>query len=148
MIITLMTIDDYDDVYALWIGTPGMGLNDVDDSREGIQKYLARNPRTCFVARAGDRLIGVILSGHDGRRGFIHHLAVAAPERRKGVGKGLVQAALTALCEEGIHKVAFVVFRKNQAGNEFWEKLGFEERQDLIYRNKPIGDVELKRMDT
>ncbi|MFY9505345.1 MAG: GNAT family N-acetyltransferase, partial [Caldicoprobacterales bacterium] len=73
MIIRRMTIDDYDQIYNLWLNTPGMGLNDIDDSRQGINKYLQRNPNTCFVAEKNTKLIGVIMSGHDGRRGYVHH---------------------------------------------------------------------------
>ena len=72
--IRVMTIDDYEKVYSLWMSCKNMGFNNLDDSREGIAKYLRRNPATCFVAECGDSIVGVILSGHDGRRGFIHHL--------------------------------------------------------------------------
>jgi len=142
-----MTIIDYDDVYKLWLCTPGVGLNNLDDSRQGIDKYLKRNPNTCFVARDSGKLTGVILSGHDGRRGYIYHAAVDLSHRNKGVGKKLVDAALNALQEEGINKVAFVVFKKNVTGNTFWEKLGFDERTDLVYRNKIISKSEMKRLD-
>lgn len=139
MIIRPMTIQDYDDVYSLWIQTPGVGLNSLDDSKEGIASYLKRNPRTCFVATEGSKVIGVILSSHDGRRGFIYHTAVAASERKKGIGNALVERAIEALRNEGIHKVALVVFTKNERGNGFWEKIGFERREDLVYRNKVIS---------
>jgi ribosomal protein S18 acetylase RimI-like enzyme len=142
-----MTIQDYDDVYSLWLHTPGMGLNNLDDSREGIDKYIKRNPTTCFVAIENGKIIGVILSGHDGRRGFIHHTAVEISERKKGIGKRLVERALRALKEEGINKVAFVVFKNNEGGNIFWEKIGFKERNDLIYRNKVISDKEMKKVN-
>ena len=142
-----MTIDDYDDVYCLWINTPGMGLNNLDDSRQGIDNFLKRNPNSCFVAMENAKLIGVILSGHDGRRGFIYHTAVDVSQRNNGVGRKLVEAALNALQEEGINKVAFVVFKKNEIGNAFWEKLGFGERTDLVYRNKGISKTEMIRLD-
>jgi ribosomal protein S18 acetylase RimI-like enzyme len=141
-----MTIDDYDEVYGLWTATPGMGLNNLDDTREGIGRYLARNPATCFVARDEGHLVGVILSGHDGRRGFIHHTAVKVSERKKGIGKALVGRAIEALKAEGITKVAFVVFRNNKDGNAFWAALGFEERTDLVYRNKTITELEMKKL--
>jgi N-acetylglutamate synthase len=147
MHIQTMTINDYDEVYNLWVNTPGMGLNNLDDSKEGIEKFLQRNPNTCFVARENGKLIGVILSGHDGRRAFIYHLAVEVSQRNKGVGRELVESALNALQDEGIHKVAFVVFKRNELGNAFWEKLGFNERTDLVYRNKVISRSEMKRMD-
>ncbi len=141
-----MTIRDYQDVHNLWLSTPGMGLNDLDDSREGIEKYLKRNPATCFIALKKGHVIGVILAGHDGRRGFIHHAAVAAEERKQGVGTSLLKAALVALRAENITKVALVVFKKNTIGNEFWEQRGFSVRDDLNYRNQAL--TELVRIDT
>jgi ribosomal protein S18 acetylase RimI-like enzyme len=138
MHIRLMTAADYPQVYALWRSTPGMGLNNLDDSAEGIARYLQRNPTTCFVAEEAGTLIGTILSGHDGRRAFIYHLAVAAPYRRQGIGKALVEAALEALRAEGIHKAALVVMADNAAGNAFWEQLGFTTRPDLVYRNREL----------
>ena len=91
-----MTISDYDQVYALWRNTPGMGLNTADDSREGIAAYLIRNPHTCFVAEAEQEITGAILAWHDGRRGFIYHLAVAIPQRGNGIGSALVERAMSA----------------------------------------------------
>lgn len=140
--IRLMKIEDYDSVYDLWIHTVGMGLNTTDDSKEGIEKYLLRNPNTCFVAEDNGDIVGVIMSGHDGRRGFIHHTTVKAEYREKGIGKKLVESAMTALEKEGIHKVALVAFEKNVLGNLFWEKLGFTVRDDLVYRNKNIHQLE------
>lgn len=141
-----MTIEDYDVVYDLWLHTPGMGLNTADDSREGIAAYLRRNPTTCFTAKEGDRLLGAILAGHDGRRGYISHTAVREDSQRQGVGTALVEAVLEALQAEGIRKVALVVFARNEKGNAFWEKLGFTGRDDLVYRNKALA--ELVRIDT
>lgn len=146
MEIRLMTPGDYDGVYALWLSTPGMGLNTTDDSRAGIKKYLARNPSTCFVAEEGGELVGVILSGHDGRRGYIHHTAVRESCRNRGIGGALVERAMDALAVEGIQKVALVVFGRNQIGNVFWERRGFTRREDLVYRNRAIGA--LTRIDT
>ena len=146
MTIRPMTIDDYDRVYALWMSCKNMGFNDVDDSREGIGRYLRRNPTTCFVAEIDGALAGVILAGHDGRRGFVHHMAVGEDYRRQGVGAALVERALSALRAEDISKVALLVFRYNEAGNAFWEKMGFALREDLNYRNRAL--VELIRIDT
>ena len=138
MTIRNMSAGDYDAVYALWINTPGMSLNEKDDSRRGIEKYLDRNPATCSVAEEEGLIRGVILSGHDGRRGYIHHTAVAALYRRRGIGKALLDAALGALRREGVHKAALVVFTDNAAGNAFWEKNGFVLRDELFYRNRVI----------
>lgn len=140
IMIRKMTTDDYDAVYSLWASTPGMGLNDVDDSREGIGKYLRRNPETCFVDEEDGRLVGAILSGHDGRRALIYHLAVREECQRRGIGGALLDEALRALRREGILKVALVVLERNGKGNFFWEKHGFSIRPDLIYRNRQIGE--------
>ena len=108
MEVRTMSIRDYEEVYRLWTDTPGMGLNSLDDSREGIARYLARNPRTCLVSIRAGRITGVILSGHDGRRGFIYHLAVTVAERGRGVGSALVREALCALAGEGITKACLL----------------------------------------
>ena len=142
----LMQISDYDSIYNLWINTPGMGLNSVDDSKEGIEKFLKRNPATCFVAEEDSKIVGVIMAGNDGRRGYIYHIAVLPEFRGKHIAKTLVENAMAALEKEGITKVALVVFEKNQNGNGFWEKIGFTVRNDLIYRNRTIAQME--RIDT
>lgn len=146
MNIRKMCLGDYEDVYNLWINTPGMGLNTTDDSKEGIEKYLKRNPTSCFVAEEDDKIIGVIMSGHDGRRGFIHHTTVHTDYRKRGIGNKLVEYAMAALEAEGIQKVALVAFTRNEIGNSFWESIGFSSREDLTYRNKNIHVLE--RIDT
>ena len=145
MTVRLMTMDDYEAVYALWLSCKGMGLNDVDDSREGVARFHERNPNTCFVAEERG-VVGAILSGHDGRRGFIYHTAVHPDARGQGIGTALVQHALSALKDCGISKVALVVFRRNEGGNAFWEKQGFTIRDDLAYRNLALRT--LVRQDT
>ena len=144
--IRVMNMEDYDKVYALWMSCKNMGFNNLDDSREGIEKYLKRNPLTCFIAEKGEAIAGVILSGHDGRRGFIHHMAVAEDHRRQGIASALLEHALSALKAEGINKVALLVFNRNEAGNAFWEAKGFTARTDVTYRNKALA--ELVRIDT
>ena len=119
----------------------GMGLNTIDDSREGIARYLKRNPNTCFVSEHDRTITGAILAGHDGRRGYIYHTAVNPAYRHQGIGTALVNAALHALANEGIIKVALVVFSRNDAGNAFWERLGFTARGDLTYRNKALRAI-------
>lgn len=136
----IMNIDDYEAAYALWIKC-GNGLNDKDDSREGIDKYLKRNPATSFVATVDGKVVGVILCGHDGRRGIIQHACVSPDCRRMGIGTELVNLALTALKEEGINKVLLVAFKKNEKGNAFWESQGFTIRDDLNYRNKALAEM-------
>ena len=146
MTVRKMTIEDYDRVYALWRSCRNMGFNHLDDSREGIGKYLRRKPSTSFVAEENGRIIGVILAGHDGRRGFIHHTCVHETHRKQGIAALLLQHALEALKAEGIHKVALLVFNRNEAGNGFWESQGFTARTDVTYRNKAL--TELIRIDT
>lgn len=146
MKIRTMSISDYADVYNLWLSCKGMGLNSLDDSRDGIEKFLKRNPDTCFVAEVDNRIVGSILAGNDGRRGYIYHTAVSPQYQQHGIGSTLVDTAIDALKKLGINKIALVVFDKNDNGNAFWEKQGFTERNDLIYRNKTINHF--KRIDT
>ena len=128
------------------MNSKNMGFNNLDDSREGIERLLRRNPNTSFVAMDGDTLAGVILAGQDGRRGYIYHMCVAEPYRRQGLGSELVNRCLAALKAEGINKVALLVFNRNEAGNAFWEAQGFTVRNDIAYRNKAL--TELVRIDT
>ena len=146
MEIRKMKIEDYEAVYQLWLSCKGMGLNTVDDSRDGIEKFLQRNPDTCFVAERDSKIVGVIMAGSDGRRGYIYHTAVSPDQRRQGIASKLVDAVMTAFKNTGITKVNLVVFERNADGNAFWEKSGFTVREDLVYRNKTIA--EMTRIDT
>ncbi len=146
MEIRKMVINDYSAVYELWMSCKGMGLNNIDDSKKGIETFLKRNPETCFVATEQGQIIGVIIAGHDGRRGYIYHTAVLPANRKKGIGKELVDTVTKALHDLGLIKVALVVFNRNEVGNAFWEKQGFTVRDDLIYRNKSLTEIE--RIDT
>lgn len=116
------------------------------DSHEGIDKYLKRNPNTSFVAVLDEKIVGVILCGHDGRRGIIQHACVSPDCRGMGIGKKLVDLALDALEKEGINKVLLVAFKKNESGNAFWKSQGFILRDDLKYRNKAL--TEMIRIDS
>jgi ribosomal protein S18 acetylase RimI-like enzyme len=139
MEIRVMTIEDYDSVYKLWSNTAGIGMRSLDDSREGISKFLLRNPTSNFVAVMNNEIVGVILSGHDGRRGYIYHALVTADFRGQGIGKALTEAVYAALKEEGINKIGLVVFKNNEIGNPFWKSQGWEQRTDLNYYNKSIN---------
>ena len=139
MELKLLSIEDYDKVYQLWTSTKGMGMRSLDDSFEGIEKFLKRNPTTNYIAIVENKIIGVILCGHDGRRGYIYHTSVNSDYRGKGIGKKLVNTVLEALKKEEINKVALVVFDSNDLGNKFWQALGFDKRDDLIYRNLTIN---------
>jgi ribosomal protein S18 acetylase RimI-like enzyme len=146
MIYRKMVKSDYDGVYKLWISCTGMGLNTIDDSKAGIEKFLDKNPDTCFVCEDFGEIIGVIMAGNDGRRGYIYHTAVKEERRRKSIGRNLVNSVLKELDNLGITKVALIAFSKNEIGNLFWENMGFTKREDVVYRNKSIK--ELTRIDT
>lgn len=146
MLIRKMTIDDYDAVYSLWMSCVGMGLNNLDDSKEGIDKFIQRNPDTCLVAENNSAILGVIMVGNDGRRGYIYHTAVHPDYRKQGIAKKLVDYAMNELSVLGINKVALVVFDRNKTGNAFWESQGFTVRNDLVYRNKALAEI--VRIDT
>lgn len=137
-----VTIEDYDALYALWNATEQSrrALNPVDDSREGIARYLKRNPDTCFAAVRDNCIIGVILTGHDGRRAIIHHLCVSPAYRRMGIAGHLVSLAEEALRGEGIQKIFGLVFKDNETANMFWEQQGYSLRTNLNYRNKSLND--------
>lgn len=136
-----MYIEDYAAVYDLWSNIPGMGLNDVDDSLEGISRYLTRNPDTSFVALNDAKFVGVILAGHDGRRGFIYHIAVLPEYRKQVIGTMLVDKAMEELKAQGISKVGLLAFSANELGNQFWESMGFRSRDDCIYRDKKLVEM-------
>ena len=146
MQIRKMTIQDYEKVYELWMSCKNMGFNDIDDSKEGISRFLERNPNTSFVALKNENLVGIILGGHDGRRGYIYHLSVNKNFRKNGIGSSLVKNCLESFKQEKISKVALLVFKYNEAGNSFWEKQGFVLREDINYRNVALR--ELVRIDT
>lgn len=141
MNIRSMRAEDYDALYALWLSCHGMGLNNLDDSREGVERFLVRNPDTCFVCEDNGELIGAVMAGNDGRRGYIYHTCVREEYRHQGIGKKLVDMVMSALESLGIHKAALVVFARNEAGNAFWENLGFTTREDIVYRNKVIHEM-------
>lgn len=136
-----VTIDDYDAIYELWEHTEQTrrALNPVDDSKDGIERYLKRNPSTCFLAIKGDQVIGIILSGHDGRRGLIHHLCVHQDHRHEGIAAALLEKAEKALQKEGISKVFCVVFTDNDVANAFWQSQGYTVRSNINYRNKSLN---------
>ncbi len=140
MEIRVMTIDDYDQVNELWHTIQGFGIRSVDDSREGIERFLRRNPTTSITAWENDLLIGAILCGHDGRRGCLYHVCVRKGFRRKGVGKAMVVACMEALKAEQINKVSLIAFTKNDVGNAFWNQIGWTHREDLNYYDFTLNE--------
>ena len=143
MNIRTMTINDYEAVYTLWLSCAGMGLNNLDDSWEGIDKFLKRNPNTSVVAVDNDEIIGAILCGHDGRRGCMYHVCVHPDYRRRGIGKEMVVYAMKRLQEEGISKVSLIAFTSNDIGNAFWNTIGWTKREDLNYYDFTLNEANI-----
>lgn len=140
----IMKMEDYDAVYALWKNIKGFSLRSVDDSYEGIKRFLLRNPHTSVIHESGGEITGSILCGHDGRRGYLYHVCVASEARMQGTGKAMVKFCLDALKKEGITKVSLIAFRHNVIGNTFWEKIGWLKRNDLNFYDFALesGNVE------
>ena len=128
-----MTIADYEEVYELWMHIKGFAMRSVDDSKDGVERFLNRNPKTSVVAVEDGRVVGAILCGHDGRRGCMYHVCVHSDYRRRGIGKEMVVFAMKRLQEEGINKVSLIAFTSNDIGNAFWNTIGWTKREDLNY---------------
>ncbi len=131
VIIRAMLPSDYEKVYALWQTISGFGLRSIDDSKEGIEKFIQRNPNTSVVAVYDGEIVGSVLCGHDGRTGYMYHVCVKKEMRRHGIGKEMVVRAMRQLSEEGINKVSLLAFRDNAGGNAFWHCVGWKEREDV-----------------
>lgn len=138
-----MVIEDYDGVYALWKKIKGFGLRSIDDSREGVERFLKRNPTSSVVAEEDGRIVGSILCGHDGRRGCFYHVCVDADYRRRGIGKAMVVFAMEALQREGINKVSLIAFTQNDVGNAFWNTIGWDQRLDLNYYDFTLNEANI-----
>ena len=129
-IVRAFRIQDYDAVVGLWRRTEGVGLNE-SDTRPAIAAYLRHNPRFSFVAERNGRIVGAVLCGHDGRRGYLHHLAVARRHRQRGIGWQLVNACLAKLRQADIQKCNIFIFADNAAGMKFWTRTGWKLRKEL-----------------
>jgi N-acetylglutamate synthase len=132
-----MAIEDYENVYCLWRNTHGVGLSEADEKHK-INNFLERNPGLCFVYEDNNEIIGTILCGNDGRRGYIHHLAVREDYRSKGLGKQLVQRCLSGLKQLDILKCHLFVFVNNEIGRGFWTGTGWKQREDILIYSKNI----------
>ena len=141
--IRVMTIDDYDGVYALWKKIKGFGIRSIDDSREGVERFLKRNPTTSVVAVEDGKVVGSILCGHDGRRGCLYHVCVDEAYRRHGIGKDMVVYAMKALQDEKINKVSLIAFTQNDIGNAFWYTIGWTVRLDLNYYDFTLNEANI-----
>lgn len=131
---------DYDKVYTLWKSIKRFGIRSVDDSREGIDAFLKRNPTTSVVAIEEDEVVGSILCGYDGRYGYMYHVCVKEEYRRRGIGKQMVVFCMKALQDLHINKIALIAFTSNDAGNAFWHQIGWKHREDLNYYDFTLNE--------
>ena len=138
--IRTMTMEDYEELYKLWMEISGFGIRSIDDSKEGVERFIRRNPTTSMVAFYEDELVGGILCGHDGRRGCLYHVCVREDYRRLGIGKAMVVFYMNALKAENINKVSLIAFTKNDVGNAFWNCIGWTHRLDLNYYDFTLNE--------
>lgn len=140
MKIRVMTASDYEAVKALWMTIKGFGIRSIDDSREGVERFLRRNPMTSVVAEVDGKIVGAILCGHDGRRGCLYHVCVHKDYRMQGIGKTMVVFCMEALKAEEINKVSLIAFTQNDIGNAFWNEIGWTKREDLNYYDFTLNE--------
>ena len=140
MIIREMKIEDYDNVFALWKTIKGFGIRSMDDSKEGIERFLKWNPGLSVVAEEDGKIVGAILCGSDGRRGCLYHVCVHKDYRRQGIGKTMVSWSMEKLKELQINKVSLIAFTQNDIGNAFWKEIGWTKREDLNYYDFTLNE--------
>ena len=138
--IRAMTIEDYTGVKELWMSIRGFAIRSIDDSKEGVERFLARNPGLSVVCEEDGRIIGAILCGHDGRRGTLYHVCVHESRRLQGIGKSMVVFCMEALKKENINKVSLIAFTVNDVGNAFWKEIGWVRREDLNYYDFTLNE--------
>ena len=143
VIIRVMTPEDYDQIKALWLSIKGFVIRSVDDSREGVEIFLRRNPTTSAVAEVDGKIVGGILCGHDGRRGCMYHVCVHEDYRMRGIGKEMVVHCMARLKEEKINKVSLIAFTINDIGNAFWNTIGWTKREDLNYYDFTLNEANI-----
>jgi ribosomal protein S18 acetylase RimI-like enzyme len=148
MQIRQMEISDYDKVCELWHSIKGFAMRSIDDSYDGIDRFIKRNPGLSTVAMEDDMLVGAILCGHDGRRATLYHVCVKEGYRKRGIGKAMVVRCMEQLEKEGINKVALIAFTTNDVGNAFWKEIGWTERKDLNYYDFTINPGNIVRFNT
>ena len=128
-----LTIDDFEQVHSLWMEILGFGIRSIDDSKEGVERFIRRNPTTSMVAVCDGKIVGAILCGHDGRRAGLYHVCVQENYRKHGIGQKLVERCLEALKAEKISKVNLIAFKQNEIGNRFWQSLGWKYCDNVNY---------------
>ena len=135
-----MKIEDFQGVHDLWMTIKGFGIRSVDDSKEGVERFLNRNPGLSVVAEEDGMIVGCILCGHDGRRGCLYHVCVREGYRMRGIGKEMVVHCMARLKEEKINKVSLIAFTQNDVGNAFWKEIGWTKRADLNYYDFTLNE--------
>ena len=143
----VMTAEDYPAVKALWMTIKGFAIRSLDDSREGVERFLSRNPATSVVACDNGRVVGAVLCGHDGRRGCLYHVCVHEDYRRRGIGKAMVSFCMEALKKEHISQVSLIAFSVNNVGNAFWNEIGWLKRTDLNYYDLVLNEENVIRVN-
>lgn len=138
LVLRPMAITDYTAVRALWASCEGVGLNDADQP-DSLRAYLERNPGMSFIAQEDDAIVGAVLCGHDGRRGYLNHLAVSPSHRHHGIARRLVDRCLEALQCAGIAKCHLFIFSSNTNGRNFWRQIGWELRSDLTVASRILA---------
>lgn len=146
-IIRTMCEEDYEKVYELWLSIHGFGMRSIDDSQEGVLRFIKRNPTTSVVAEADGEIIGSILCGHDGRRGCFYHVCVKEAYRKQGIGKQMVTSCMKRLQQEKINKITLVAFKNNELGNFFWNEEGWKMRDDLNTYDFVLNEENITRFN-
>ena len=143
----VMQVEDYQQVYDLWMTIDGFGIRTIDDSLEGVTRFIKRNPTTSVVAEADGKVVGAILCGHDGRRGCFYHVCVHKDYRCHGIGKAMAVFCMKALQEEHINKVSLIAFKSNIVGNRFWRGAGWTYREDLNYYDFTLNEENITKFN-
>ena len=146
--IRAMEASDYSRVKELWLSIRGFCIRSIDDSKEGVEKFLNRNPGLSCVCECDGQIVGAILCGHDGRRGCLYHVCVHEDYRRRGIGKAMVVFCMNALKKEKISKVSLIAFSTNDIGNAFWKEIGWTRREDLNYYDFVLNEENIVRFNT
>lgn len=133
-----MIPEDYSAIKILWENTPGLKLEKAD-SKDGITRYLVRNPNLSFVAEIDGQIIGTVLCGEDGRRGYLQHLCVENKHRHNGIAKMLLAKAIEQFSSLQLYEIRIFVLKSNNIGTQFWSKLGWELRKDILVRTYQLG---------
>lgn len=133
----------YDEVVQLW-KKAGISVGS-SDSKEEIEKMLEGNPNLFLIGKIKEKIIAVVMGGFDGRRGYVHHLAVDPIHQKKGYGKIMMHDLISEFRRIGVHKIHLFIERQNQAVIDFYSNLGWQMRDDLIMMSF-IPDISMYKM--